>query len=361
MNAYSDLKPAWHLDKIADLRATGHCVPAQIQLVVSDLCNEACSFCAYRMEGYSSNQHFGEVRPDGTVNNNPNRMVPYEKCIEILDDAAALGVKAVQFTGGGEPTVHPRFLDIAAYALSKNLKCSLVTNGTLFRDGWRDVLPRFEWVRVSLDAGTSATYAAIRKVKPDMFHRALINLSDLALASSVCYVGASFIVTRENWFELRSAAVAAKENDARSIRYAAIFSPEMASYYDGHRAQIEAEIASIKSELEDAYFEVIDLFTQRMGDLSQGAPDYKTCGYQHFNVYIGGDLNVYRCCNTAYNDLGRVGSLKGQRFADFWKSEQKQDAYSKFDARACEHCAFNGKNRTINYMVQANPQHVEFV
>src|SRR6185436_2555124 len=43
--AYSDLKAAWHLDKIAALRSGKQIVPAQVQLILSDLCNQDCHFC----------------------------------------------------------------------------------------------------------------------------------------------------------------------------------------------------------------------------------------------------------------------------------------------------------------------------
>jgi MoaA/NifB/PqqE/SkfB family radical SAM enzyme len=363
---YTDLKAAWHTDKIAQLREGKQPTPAQVQLIISDLCNESCSFCAYRMEGYSSNQHFGEKGLDGFINNNPNRMIPYDKALEILDDMAALGIRAVQFTGGGEPTVHPRALDLFRHALDLRLECALVTNGTLFRDGWESVLPRFSWIRVSLDAGTADTYASMRRVKPSMFHRVLANLKSLNEAvddqGTACTVGTSFIVTKENYQEIGLAADLVKEAGTPSIRYSAIFTPELAEYYSATlREEATRRIRVAQNWVVADDFTVIDMFTDRLGDLRQGRPDYEFCGYQHFNVYIGGDLNVYRCCNTAYNDLGRVGSLKDQRFADYWYSEQKKQAYGEFDARACQHCAFNRQNRTINYMVQDKPLHISFV
>ncbi len=359
--AYTDLKPAWHLGRIRDLRETGHAVPAQIQLIISDLCNHDCSFCAYRMTGYSSNQHFA----DEQGNKNPRRFISYEKCIEILSDAAEMGVEAAQFTGGGEPTVHPHHIQIFEHALSRGLSCGLVTNGCLLRDGWESVLPRFSWVRVSLDAGTAETYAKIRRVRPAMFERALENIGQLAeqiaMRGTSCHLGTSFIITKDNWQNIPEAAMEAKAAGAHSIRYAAMFSPAMADYYS---PQMRSDVETLLQRAKDTagpLFKVIDMFSQRVGDLEQGSPDYDFCGYQHFNVYIGGDLNVYRCCNTAYNDLGLVGSLKDQRFKDYWNSTQKQMAYGGFSAKACAHCAFNGKNKLIGYLTGEKPKHVEFV
>ena len=57
---YSPYKAIHHLDKLAQMKKGEQPVPAQVQLIISDLCNHNCSFCAYRMEGYTSSQNFGE-------------------------------------------------------------------------------------------------------------------------------------------------------------------------------------------------------------------------------------------------------------------------------------------------------------
>ena len=354
--AYTDLKPAWHLDKIKALRDTGQCVPGQVQLVISDLCNHDCPWCAYRAEGYSSNQHFSG--PDGE--RNPNRRIPTEKCLEILDDISRLGIRAVQFTGGGEPTVHKDHLRIFDHALSRGLKCALVTNGNTLGDGWEYIYPRFDWIRVSLDAGTSETYAAARRVAASRYRVALDNIAKLS--DEGCKVGVSFIVLKENYIEALRAANAAEAAGAASIRFAALFSPQMAAYYDGWKDAADKAVALAVEHYKDSEtFKVIDMFGQRHGDLVQGRPSGSFCGYQHLNVYIGGDQKVYRCCNTAYNDLGFVGDLTNQSFSEFWASESKAEAYRHFDARSCEHCAFNGKNDLIRYLVDKAPLHVDFI
>jgi hypothetical protein len=78
-------------------------------------------------------------------------------------------------------------------------------------------------------------------------------------------------------------------------------------------------------------------------------------------VFLGADQNVYRCCVLAFNERGKVGSIKGQRFRDLWESQAKRDDYAAFDARGCERCMFNQKNRTIGYALAESPAHVNFV
>jgi len=354
-NPYADVKVAWHTDKIKSLRETGQCIPGQIQLVISDLCNHDCSWCSYRMTGYSSNQNFSGEHGE----RNPNRRIPFSKCIEIIDDIAGLGIKAIQFTGGGEPTVHKHHLAIFSHALDRGLKCALVTNGNRLDKGWESVYPNFHWIRFSLDAGTDETYAKNRRTAKANFHLALGNIERLTEAG--CGIGVSFVVMKDNVHEAEVAARLCKEAGAKYIRFAAFFSTEMADYYKGWEGLAQSEVSHAARLHADKDFAVIDMLGQRQQDLLQGHPSSAFCGYQHLNVYIGGDQKVYRCCNTAYNDLGFVGSLKDQTFSEFWASEAKVAAYRDFDARACEHCAFNGKNELLRYLVDKAPLDVDFV
>ena len=356
--AYSELKAAWHLDKIEAMRRGYQVVPAQVQVILSDLCNQDCHFCAYRMSGGFSSEQFGEGE-----NRNPNRKIPTKKALEILDDCASLGVKSVQFTGGGEPTVHPDHLLLFGRAQRLGMETALVTNGVLFRPGWESVLPKMKWVRVSIDAANEQQYAAVRRVKPEFYETALLHVEQLASEiknqGTDCYLGVGYVITRENWADAYAGVRRIRETGAASVRLSAMFSTEGAAYYEGVEHAIRAEIEKIKT-LATPEFAVVDLFGDRIADLVQHAPDYDFCGYQQFNMFVGGNLKVYRCCTTAYTRHGEVGDLTNQSLASWFYSEQKRDAYGTFNARTCHDCQFNRQNRVINYLV-GEPIHVNFV
>lgn len=362
--AYSDLKVIWHEDRINEIREGRQAVPLQAHFIISDLCNHNCHFCAYRMDGGFSTEQFA----DG-LNRNPNRMIPKEKCFEILDDLAELGVKAVQFTGGGEPTVHPDHLEIFEHALNLGLECGLVTNGYILKPGWEVILPRFKWVRVSVDAGTSETYARVRglpqaKRGRSALARTLENISKVAdrldFTYSDCLLGIGYVVTNENFEELPSAVEIFSESGASYVRLSAMFSDQGSEYYNGNYTAIHRLIQHAK-EFETDSFSVVDLFGNRIEDLDLGAPDYEFCAYQQLVTYIGGNQKVYRCCTTSYTKHGEIGDLSGQRFKTWFKSRQKEMSIDGFDASSCRTCQFNGKNKAVNYMLDTEPTHVSFV
>jgi MoaA/NifB/PqqE/SkfB family radical SAM enzyme len=312
------------------------------------------------MSGGFSTEQFA----DEAGNKNPNRMIPLEKAMEIIAGCESLGVAAIQFTGGGEPTVHRDHLALFSAAQGFGLETSLVTNGVILRDGWEQVYPKMAWVRVSIDASSPDEYAAVRRVSPLMYGKALSNLARMAAeidkAGSSCLLGAGYVITRENWENMNEGIQAIKATGCRYVRLSAMFSEKGSSYYEGLHDAIRFEIGRAK-ELEGERFKVVDLFGDRIHDLEQHAPDYEFCGYQQFNMYIGGNLKIYRCCTTAYTKHGEVGDLKDQTLVSWFHSQKKKDSYREFDARSCMTCQFNGKNRVINYLVGEPPLHVEFV
>lgn len=358
---YSPLKILHHPGKVQQLRLGVQPVPLQVQLIISDLCNQDCGFCAYRMSGYTSNELFKVVKPDGSVTNNPNRMIPPQKVQGILYDCSEMGVKAIQFTGGGEPTVHPNHGDFFKLTIGLGMDLALVTNGVRLKPEVLDTLGGAKWVRVSLDAATAETYATIRRV-PGWHHReALKNIGELVKRrpGGDLLVGVGFVVTADNWHEVFLAAQIAKDLGVDNFRISAVFQNDGATYFAPFYERAR-DLCKQAAALSTPEFKVFNMFGDRVEDLEQANPDYNFCGYQHLNTYIGGDQNVYRCCNLAYNTRGLIGSLKEQRFKDLWLSQAKQQDFDEFDARNCERCMFNGKNRAIIAALQ-QPRHVNFI
>ena len=348
MNVMSSLKPAWHLERIGRLRRKQDITPTHLQLIISDLCNQDCGFCAYRMEGGFSTELF----PDATGKKNPTRFIPAPKAMEILKDAYHAGVQAIEFTGGGEPTVHPQWTTILRYALDQGFKVGLVTNGTRLADQG-PLIERLTWLRISVDAGHELTYETTRQSK--LWNKVMENIAYAAKITGPL-LGVGFVVTRENFGEIMDACILAKGLGVPYVRISAMFSHLGHKYYEGIEEHIRDNIREAKN-LENSSFKIIDFFGARVNDLEMAAPDYEFCGYQQFVVYIGGDLKVYTCCTNAYTRKGEIGDLREMRFSDWLRNTRRYD----FDARQCHHCQFNDKNKLINYLVDPNPPHVEFV
>jgi len=353
-SAYSHLKAFRHPDVMEGIRLGAPRRLPHVELILADLCQQHCKFCAYRLEGYASNQRFDE-----------RRLMPLQKALEIVEDCAEIGVQAIQFTGGGEPTIYPEFEKVVRRVLELGMKFSLVSNGVRMTPELAALIVEGSWVRISLDAATEKTYVATRRVHKSHWEKALDAVRYLRKArdeaGSKCVIGVGFVVTPDNWKEAAWATELAYMLGADNIRISAQFSPEDEKLFAGFHAGAatlckEAEHSARKG------FTVYNRFGDRLEDLRVKQPEDRLCGYQFFTTYIGADLQVYRCCGYAYNDRGHIGSLIDQRFKDFWMSQERFDKQINFDGRGCERCQFRKINSALAYALEPGPQmHEEFV
>lgn len=382
-NLYRADKALFHADRLRIMQDNRQPYPVHVEVVLSDLCNQDCSFCAYRLEGYSSNELFND--PLATVPRNPNRMLPADKVMQLLDDCQAMGVKAIQLTGGGEPTLHPAFDQVASGVLDRGMSLALVTNGTMLHrpTEWLTkslgtsrfaLLARASWVRVSLDAAFAENYTSIRRVHPNTFEHVLQNLrlfvAEVARQSTKCRVGFGFVVTLENHHELAPAIDLAEQLGVDNIRISAAFTPGGFRYHEAHASAVHRTIAQARSAPRREGFTIYDNFGDRLEDLEEKRPDYDRCPIMQLQTYVAGDGNVYTCCMNAYNRRGQIGSFLEDGFKALWDSQHKQELFAGFHAKGCPACMYNPKNRLMNGALDGErvpdavgpaPEHSEFV
>ena len=118
-----------HLDKLKILQEGGVPSPIMIHMSISNRCNISCSFCCF------SNRQVDEV-------------LSLDKIKKALVSFRKLGVRGLEFTGGGEPTLHPQFDEVVNFAHELGYKIGICTNGTTLKrvKTW----DKFSWVRLGL-------------------------------------------------------------------------------------------------------------------------------------------------------------------------------------------------------------------
>jgi len=355
LNPYSYNKALLHMDRLLELRDGKLPAPIHTHLIISDLCNQNCSFCAYRIDGYT--EFFAIRNGSGKLVRNPNRMINYDTVIRILEELKSAGVKAVQFTGGGEPTLHPDCAEFINRAHQLKLDTALVTNGWKLNKEIRSAILGSTWIRISLDCASPESYHQMRRAPERAFHEVLENIRALVDArdksGSDLTIGIGYVVNKDNWQEIIPGVKLARSLGVDNIRLSAVFQPENAAYFVGFHYQAAA-LCKEAEWLSTGEFKVINNFSDRMGELVQGHPEYSRCPHQHFVPYIGADLNLYCCCVLAYTRRGLIGSLKDQSFSELWWGEKRKDYLEAFDARECPRCQFNDKNRNMNKLIESS-------
>lgn len=105
--------------------------PQLVEVSLTGRCDATCDWCFYRKDGLSG--HDGIDLEAGIMG------------VTLLK-MKEMGVEAINWTGGGEPTLHPDFQAISAMAMSLGIKQGLFTNAL----GKINYVPElFDWIRVS--------------------------------------------------------------------------------------------------------------------------------------------------------------------------------------------------------------------
>ena len=349
---YSPYKIVHHMDKLTQLKEGSAPVPLQVHIVPANVCNQNCTFCAYRMDGYLSNESF-----------DTKDMIPKKELFETLLHLHHMGVKAVQYTGGGEPLVHPDIHEAFKTTLGFGMDLALVTNGMALTTDISDTLGDASWVRVSLDAATPQMYSFLRKTPQKTFNSVLNNIKELVRYKRQSVIGVGYVVQKENWEGVYNAAKLCKSLGVDTFRISAAFTTMGYEYFSDFEERAKELCAFTKAELEDENFTVFNLFNDRVKDTFEGSQEYSFCPIKELQVYIGADCNVYTCCTLAYNKKGLIGSIKDQNFEQLWNSEEKRKLYKQHDPSVhCKFpCMYKGKNEFINYCIKQRANHINFI
>jgi MoaA/NifB/PqqE/SkfB family radical SAM enzyme len=350
---YSPYKAVHFREQLESIKAGFQPNPVHVQIVPTNKCNSNCPKCAYRLKGYPSNETF-DARDELTD----------RKLFEIIESCKMLGVRAIQFTGGGEPLLHPEIRAVFTKALEDtDAELSLVTNGVLLDEELCEMLSEFAWVRISVDAVLPQTYLRVRGLSSSILEKVIKNIQLLVKYKNKNTIGIGFVVFQENANEVEEAAKFYKELGVDNIRISAGSTLEGFDYHVFHLQDTIKRAGSAVRKFSDSNFTVFNNFSDRVNDLFEGEQDYDFCPVKELATYVGADCNVYTCCTLAYNRRGLIGSIENQRLEQLWDSEGKAVFFRKHNPRVnCKHpCMHMDKNKFINYCLKKKPKHAGFL
>jgi radical SAM protein with 4Fe4S-binding SPASM domain len=121
--------------------------PTIVRIYLSSFCQHNCPGCFHDRSPITSKKFLsvGDFR-------------------KLLDDLLLLDIQMMDLTGGGEPTLHPQFIEFVKMCRDEKIKLALLSNGT-----WKDprlidlLADRFSFVRVNLDASSEEIYERLHR------------------------------------------------------------------------------------------------------------------------------------------------------------------------------------------------------
>ncbi|MDR3516841.1 MAG: radical SAM protein [Azospirillaceae bacterium] len=350
---YSNLKFLRHTTQLDALRDRTMVAPVHVRIKPMNHCNQSCWFCAYRAD----NLQLG----DGI---DLKDRIPESKMFEITDDLIDMGVKAVTFSGGGEPLLYRPLPDVIERLAAGGIKIGALTNGANLKGRMADAFAAHgTWIRISVDGWDDASYAEARSIAEGHFTKLLENMRAFVRRGSRCVLGVSFIIGHANHAKIRDFCAMMKDIGVNHVKLSGVVVGNDGATNKAYHRNISAVVTEqirAASDLNDANFSVIDHYHE-LDELF--AKSYTTCPFLQFLTVIGADCAVYTCQDKAYTQAGLLGSIRDRSFKEFWFSEEnRQKLYGLDPSVSCQHhCVAHAKNLAITDILALDQDHAVFV
>lgn len=280
-------------DDFARMKEGGVARPAMATVFLAYGCNFHCPGCHYNAENEQGWQ-----------------TIDAEALLRRLAEAKAMGLQAVNYSGGGEPLFHRNAFEIFSRSYDLGLRVGTITNGSrLLRDrALRELLfARNEFVRIS--AYPETDLAATRRLAEEP-HSAQLGLKLLVGASTVDF-------NREVISFMRDAPWSYIEIKAERQ------SPDDLAHWEPAKvAALEAELKALSPKVKGSLRK--EQTTQR-------------CYLTPVHVFIDAAGDFLLCCYFhGRRESFRFGSLHDNAsFAEIWGGEAHRAARAKIDVAGC--------------------------
>jgi radical SAM protein with 4Fe4S-binding SPASM domain len=346
-------KLLYHLPRVVAWLEEKPVYPISMEISPSGACNHRCLFCAVDYLDYQP------------------RFLDAAVLTARLTELAGLGLKSVMYAGEGEPLLHREIAGIVAHTRAVGIEAALVTNAVLLREEVaRALLPHLTWVKVSCNAGTAATYAAVHRTRAEDFERVMANLAAAVRIRREeglsCTIGIQILLLPENAAEVATLAHRAREigldylvvkpyshfDRSRTTRYRTI-------RYEEYRG-LAAEVGACATPEFDVVFREE---TMRLWDAAERT--YDRCVALPFYSYIDAGGTVWGCKEYLGDERFAFGNINEQTFREIWDGPRRA-AVMRFvaaglDVRGCRtNCRLDKMNRWL-WEVSHPAAHANFI
>jgi len=134
--------------------------PEEVHIDLTNMCNNNCIGC------WCNSPFLGELKMSPEVQ---KQTLTFSILKKTIDELANLGTKRIKLIGGGEPTLHPNFMEVVEYITRKGMECWINTNLLEINEELvkRIVSAGVKLIDVSLWASNPKTYVKTQTIRKE--------------------------------------------------------------------------------------------------------------------------------------------------------------------------------------------------
>ncbi len=339
-------KILFHYGKILEEIAKGQTAfhPVAIEIHPTAVCNHRCIHCSYRERNESRASLSSELMD------------------QLVRSIIEMNVRAVYFSGGGEPTLYPHLGEYIQKLHSNGVECSIITNGSCFeRMGFVEIANQLNYIAVSLpgvDRDTFQTITGTDNLEPVL---ALPGKIKAAHGAKSPVVGARIVLTNKNYTGIDTLL---RITRASGFDYALF---KIVRDYEDNGQGLDQEGEKFLRERIGALGGLDDNFTNLKSIFNYRClPEFvHKCWTNQYGLLanVSTDGRVYPNIVGIDKEEFCIGNLYEERLEDMWNGPRhlavKEASNLKWSRGECRNCRAMAYNRIINEIGKALPAYFD--
>ena len=347
----------WHGDKIRQWQEGQNPYPINLDIHLTGACNLRCPRCA------------GGER-EGSLDT--------QIVFDLLKELRKGDVRAIVYTGGGEPAMHKDFSKIIKYTKELGFSIGLITNGSLLTDEMmKTVVAYNDWVRVSLDGYDNGTYNRNYGVTGNTFEIVCGNIKRLVEIKkelgSGCIIGVGYLIDDNvipgmvsvservkgygvDYIQFRHFETYSSNSERSSmLENKNVVSFDVSKFYQN----VNKCLALADSKFRVAYNK--EKF-QGIAEAFCRLLDYNSCHGSQFTGIIASTGDVYICCVLVGDARFSFGKLGEKSFHEIWNGKQRKNVMNnlKIASDCVPFCRYDSMNSFLEPLSR-KMLHVDFL
>lgn len=331
--------------EIATLKEGGMPAPRTAVLYPTYACNHRCIGCDYNE--LNQTQHF----------------LSESDFRDIVGQLIDIGIRGIEFCGGGEPTLHPSLPKIIDKLIEHNISFGFLTNGTnLTRELQLKLVKYGSYCRISLESASERMFNYYKRPINEKagFKNVIRNIKNLVklrnkyLSKTKLQISLKYAMGRNNYRDAVNAVVFADRLQLDSVQYKLI-----------RNTPSELKDVKLINTLKRRIIEMADMHPNLRVSLNFKDSKLKTkCWLSPTQLIVDPFGDVYICCYYRHRSKGHLlGNMLKNKLKDIWYSQEHREKIANIKKSDCNkyNCRLHYYNELMQKLITDDTGKLSFI
>jgi len=306
-------------------------IPRLISIWPSTFCDLKCQYCYCR-----------SIHKNGSL-------IDTKKLLDFIDDIANKGIEAIEFTGGGEPTLHEDLFDIINYIYKKGLKVGLQTN--TYKIDY-DKINCLSYIRISLDTVSEDKYIEMKNAPNGRFNAVLDSIKKILSIrdNNETRVGLKFAINLKNYNDIEKMAELSLSLGVDYCQFKPTHN-DINGLSGNLLIETENRLQKLRSKYNNSFV--------AGGLIPHGVNS--NCFMSPIWAVLQPTGNVYMCCYLL--DYSLIGNVFDNGFDNIWFNDRHRYLLNNIPNHRCSSydCRWHYYNSEMKQIIENNKYELSFI